>query len=215
MTKFDQMRGGQPKRSDAFQPQSEFAGVFRELFNLLEEYAPLWYTEEHHNRAVAALRALQESRQLANPEAARPPTRLQRAQYLNHSIQLVRPAPRYASHRIGISTLRVQSWPATVIHTIRILPALNFRFAIHPIFSSKLAISYVRRTVIQRTRRDGRTASPTRGITNLEVFTTPANFQIQRGTRAAVTILFMAWQARLYSVQKSDRACQNFRNPQQ
>jgi len=29
--------------------------VFRELFELLEEYAPAWYTEEHHNRAIAAL----------------------------------------------------------------------------------------------------------------------------------------------------------------
>jgi hypothetical protein len=55
-SKFDQMRGDQPKKSDAFQAQSEFAGVCRELFNLLEAYAPLWYTEEHHNRAVAALR---------------------------------------------------------------------------------------------------------------------------------------------------------------
>jgi hypothetical protein len=127
----------------------------------------------------------------------RPPTRLQRAQYLNHSIQLVRPAPRYASHRIGISTLRVQSWPATVIHTIRILPALNFRFAIHPIFSSKLAISYVRRTVIQRTRRDGRTASPTRGITNLEVFTTPGKFPDPAGNKSSGNYLIygMASQA--------------------
>ncbi len=29
--------------------------VLQELFQLLEEYAPVWYTEEHHNRAVAAL----------------------------------------------------------------------------------------------------------------------------------------------------------------
>lgn len=29
--------------------------VLLELFNLLEEYAPVWYTEELHNRAVAAL----------------------------------------------------------------------------------------------------------------------------------------------------------------
>jgi hypothetical protein len=29
--------------------------VLEELFHLLEEYAPTWYTEEHHNRAVAAL----------------------------------------------------------------------------------------------------------------------------------------------------------------
>jgi hypothetical protein len=30
--------------------------VLEELFELLEDYAPTWYTEEHHNRAVAALR---------------------------------------------------------------------------------------------------------------------------------------------------------------
>jgi hypothetical protein len=26
------------------------------LYDLLEEYAPAWYTEEHHNKAEAALR---------------------------------------------------------------------------------------------------------------------------------------------------------------
>jgi hypothetical protein len=29
--------------------------VLEELFRLLEDYAPAWYTEEHHNRIVAAL----------------------------------------------------------------------------------------------------------------------------------------------------------------
>ena len=29
--------------------------VLRELFELLEDYAPAWYTEEHHERVVAAL----------------------------------------------------------------------------------------------------------------------------------------------------------------
>ena len=29
--------------------------VLQEMFELLEDYAPTWYTEEHHNRAVAAL----------------------------------------------------------------------------------------------------------------------------------------------------------------
>jgi len=33
------------------------AEVLLELFNLLEQYAPAWYTEEHHNRAVVALRS--------------------------------------------------------------------------------------------------------------------------------------------------------------
>jgi hypothetical protein len=30
-------------------------GVLRELFELLEDYAPSWYTEELHNRAAAVL----------------------------------------------------------------------------------------------------------------------------------------------------------------
>ena len=60
------------KEFDAFQTRiAHAAEVFRELTNLLEEYAPVWYTEEHHNRAVAALRDLEESRQLAKTEAAR------------------------------------------------------------------------------------------------------------------------------------------------
>jgi len=29
--------------------------VFEEIFNLLEEYGPVWYTQELHNRAAAAL----------------------------------------------------------------------------------------------------------------------------------------------------------------
>ena len=29
--------------------------VLRELYELLEDYAPAWYTEEHHKRAAAAL----------------------------------------------------------------------------------------------------------------------------------------------------------------
>jgi len=33
------------------------AAVLRELFELLEDYAPAWYLEEHHERAVAALDA--------------------------------------------------------------------------------------------------------------------------------------------------------------
>jgi hypothetical protein len=30
--------------------------VLRELFDLLEDYSPVWYTEENHHRAVAALK---------------------------------------------------------------------------------------------------------------------------------------------------------------
>lgn len=43
------------------QPQSAIViGAFLELFELLEEYAPAWYTEELHNRAVTAVRILQD-----------------------------------------------------------------------------------------------------------------------------------------------------------
>lgn len=34
------------------------ASSFQELFTLLEEYAPIWYTEQHHKRAIAAQRVL-------------------------------------------------------------------------------------------------------------------------------------------------------------
>jgi hypothetical protein len=29
--------------------------VLKELFILLEDYAPVWYTKEHHDRVIAAL----------------------------------------------------------------------------------------------------------------------------------------------------------------
>ena len=32
-----------------------------ELFDLLEEYGPIWYTESHRERAMAAIRATEES----------------------------------------------------------------------------------------------------------------------------------------------------------
>ena len=38
------------------------AAGFVELFELLEAYAPAWYTEEHHNRAEAAYRVLLKTR---------------------------------------------------------------------------------------------------------------------------------------------------------
>jgi hypothetical protein len=38
------------------------AEAFLELFELLEEYAPVWYGEGHHNRALAAYRILQKFR---------------------------------------------------------------------------------------------------------------------------------------------------------
>lgn len=35
---------------------TRLAAVLRELYDLLEQYAPAWYTEEHHERAESALR---------------------------------------------------------------------------------------------------------------------------------------------------------------
>jgi hypothetical protein len=35
--------------------------VFVELINLLEQYAPAWYTAEHHQRATEALQVLRDS----------------------------------------------------------------------------------------------------------------------------------------------------------
>jgi hypothetical protein len=64
--------GDQRKESDAFQRQLAYGvEVFQELLNLLEQYAPTWYTEEHHRRALTALRGLEESRQPAKSRAAR------------------------------------------------------------------------------------------------------------------------------------------------
>ena len=36
-------------------PLPSHKAVLKELYELLEDYAPAWYTEEHHNRALAAL----------------------------------------------------------------------------------------------------------------------------------------------------------------
>jgi hypothetical protein len=42
-------------------PQSAVViSAFLELFELLEEYAPAWYTEELHGRAARAMRILQD-----------------------------------------------------------------------------------------------------------------------------------------------------------
>jgi hypothetical protein len=51
------------KKEDSQESQFKtVSAAFLELFELLEEYAPSWYTEEHHNRAVAAQRILMKSR---------------------------------------------------------------------------------------------------------------------------------------------------------
>jgi hypothetical protein len=41
--------GADPSRS------VDTKAVLEELFALLEEYGPSWYTEDHHNRAIVAL----------------------------------------------------------------------------------------------------------------------------------------------------------------
>ena len=57
---------------DAFQARlTHAAEVFREVFNLLEEYAPVWYTKEHHSRAVVALSSFEESRKDGRAEPHR------------------------------------------------------------------------------------------------------------------------------------------------
>ena len=43
--------GGNSVRPEPMEPLA----ILRELFELLEDYAPTWYTEELHNRAGAAL----------------------------------------------------------------------------------------------------------------------------------------------------------------
>ena len=62
----------QREESDAFQRRLAYGvEVLQELLNLLEQYAPTWYTEEHHRRALTALRGLEEARQPAKSRAAR------------------------------------------------------------------------------------------------------------------------------------------------
>jgi hypothetical protein len=47
-------------RANKFRSQAvEPLAVLREMFELLEDYAPIWYTEELHNRAAAALGELE------------------------------------------------------------------------------------------------------------------------------------------------------------
>ena len=62
-------RPGPPEDENNKLRDSEFEIVtqsFLELFELLQEYAPVWYTEQHHNRAVAAYRILRKSRGAAS-----------------------------------------------------------------------------------------------------------------------------------------------------
>lgn len=58
MSQFEMQKSdvGVSARSSFMQRRPEEPGnALEELFGLLEEYGPAWYTEEHHNRAVHAL----------------------------------------------------------------------------------------------------------------------------------------------------------------
>ena len=44
------------------QEQKQALDALKVLFDLLEEYAPSWYTEEHHSRTLSALEASAERR---------------------------------------------------------------------------------------------------------------------------------------------------------
>jgi hypothetical protein len=53
-----------PRSGDEKSLDSQFkivAEAFLELFELLEEYAPTWYSEQHHQRALTAWQILQKS----------------------------------------------------------------------------------------------------------------------------------------------------------
>ena len=43
------------------QPSKRLAEALEDLYELLEEYAPAWYTQEHREKAEAALRMLKGS----------------------------------------------------------------------------------------------------------------------------------------------------------
>jgi len=51
----NEMKDLRIRRSSLDQEPNATKAVLEELFSLLEEYGPAWYTEEHHKRIVAAL----------------------------------------------------------------------------------------------------------------------------------------------------------------
>jgi len=50
---------------------AEVAEVYIEMFELLEEYAPVWYMEDLHNRAEAGLRAIRAMRKPSPAKVSR------------------------------------------------------------------------------------------------------------------------------------------------
>jgi len=51
---------------------AEVAEVYTEMFHLLEEYGPAWYTEELHDRATACLEVLQKLKETSDEVSRRP-----------------------------------------------------------------------------------------------------------------------------------------------
>ena len=45
-------------KSETELDRTRLVDLLAELQNLLEQYAPAWYTEEHHEKAIAALHPL-------------------------------------------------------------------------------------------------------------------------------------------------------------
>lgn len=58
--------GGEKSLDSQFKIVAE---AFLELFELLEEYAPIWYTEQHHQFAISACRILQKSKATLSRQA--------------------------------------------------------------------------------------------------------------------------------------------------
>jgi len=49
-----------PSTIDLPATRTEAVEIFAEMFSLIEDYAPAWYSEELHDRAEAALRVLRD-----------------------------------------------------------------------------------------------------------------------------------------------------------
>lgn len=64
MTQHATVRVRQPEISELINNQKALIAALRTLFDLLESYAPVWYTEEHHNIAFAALERTKQIRSI-------------------------------------------------------------------------------------------------------------------------------------------------------
>ena len=61
-------RAGSPKEAESMKTKA----VLQELFELLESYAPPWYSEEHRDRTIAALKHVEKpALQLLQPSQKR------------------------------------------------------------------------------------------------------------------------------------------------